>query len=132
MYNIPIYRGKKINSEEYIIGFLYDALMIYKSNMDTNPEMRLWIKTKDGEFEIEKSTLSIHYEDMKTLYEEPIFCSLTDGTGGTITETKDGKSIYKRVHMIDSEGMRISRDIEKIKSIKKYNGVIDIRVSGIY
>ena len=75
--NIPIYRAKKINSDEYVEGYL-------KRCTDTGNI--LWIQTKDWmDYQIDPSTLSIHFPDMVDSEGTRIFASLSkDGKGGDI------------------------------------------------
>ena len=84
--NIPIYRAKKIESEEYIIGLLSEAVAISSTNKDLKPLVRLWVWNKDGRYEIDPSTLAIHYKGMNDSDGKKIFASLDDdkGIGGDI------------------------------------------------
>ena len=76
--NVPIYRAKKIDSDEYLIGYLkFDRKHIHYS---INPidEDNTWHK-------IEENTLAIHFEDMIDSQGNNIFISLQEfGKGGDI------------------------------------------------
>lgn len=95
---IPIYRAKKIDKDEYVMGFLSDCWLMFSPNREL---VRLFIKNKDGEFEIDNTTLAIHFPEM-ILNNYEIFASLQeDGKGGDIfiTEndnTRDGDDLWTR------------------------------------
>jgi hypothetical protein len=81
MINIPIYRAKKIDSDEYVEGYLY-------SNISNN---KYYIRelpingTQELNTEIDKTTLAIHFPDMKDSQKNRIFASLSEnGKGGDI------------------------------------------------
>jgi hypothetical protein len=74
---IPIYRAKMIDSNEYVVGWL-------KTCTDTG--VILWIQTRDWiDYQIDESTLAIHFPDMLDIQGNKIFASLSeDGRGGSI------------------------------------------------
>ena len=84
--NIPIYRAKKIDSDEYVEGYLYESA-IYEA-------FRIITKSI-SEFSIDSSTLSIHFPnwiciDQETEKEVKVFASLQkDKKGGSIVEVRD-------------------------------------------
>ena len=112
--NIPIYRAKKINSDEYIIGqylptyktkrnedgdninedeVLHHYLIKSISNAETDDEDRFdfW-----GFEEIDITTLAIHFPDMTDSQGNKIFASLSeDGKGGDIMKYDDYYGIAK-------------------------------------
>ena len=122
--NIPIYRAKKLDSDEYIIGDLFDSkYIIAKSELNRDisealKHIREDILTKDcisaecknehhllnkmlnkllvnerleHIYEIDKTTLSIHFPDMIDSQGNKIFASLQeDGKGGDIVDTTIG------------------------------------------
>ncbi len=76
--NLPLYRAKEIDSNDYIVGYIIEA------------EGGFWI---DGEYddghifhrEIDTKTLSINFENMIDKNGKKIFASLSkDGVGGDI------------------------------------------------
>ena len=71
---IPIFRAKKLDSDEYVIGF-YEGW-----------EEKHFIVTSPKEFfKIDLATLSIHFPDMLDSQGNKIFASLKeDGKGGDI------------------------------------------------
>ena len=70
--NIPIYRAKKIDGEEYVEGFYIDGHIV---NIDYEG-----FETYE---KIDESTLSIHFEGMLDSEGAKIFASLSDdGKGG--------------------------------------------------
>lgn len=76
--NIPIYRAKKIGSDEYVIGW-------YSSPIIIEGKLYLSITNQDGEHRIDTTTLSIHFPDMIDSQGNKIFASLQeDGRGGDI------------------------------------------------
>lgn len=122
MSNLPIFRAKKIDSDEYIIGDLFDGkYIIAKSELNRDisealKHIREDILTKDcisaecknehhllnkmlnkllvnerleHIYEIDPTTLSIHFPDMLDSQGNKIFASLQeDGKGGDIIETE--------------------------------------------
>lgn len=76
--NIPIYRAKKIDSDECVIGW-------YSSPIIIEGKLYLSITNQDGEHRIDTTTLSIHFPDMIDSQGNKIFASLQeDGRGGDI------------------------------------------------
>ena len=78
MNNIPIYRAKKINSDEYVEGYYYKDgrdHIIFNGDSTTIFGLRV----------IDPSTLAIHFPDMIDSQGNKIFVSLQeDGKGGDI------------------------------------------------
>jgi len=82
--NIPKYRAKKIDSDEYVVGFLVplwsllcEAYAINQGNMYDNNDQSL------DTYQIDPSTLAINFPDMLDSDNTPIFASLSeDGKGG--------------------------------------------------
>ena len=107
--NLPIYRAKKIDSDEYITGnyikvqnkyYIYEdgTSDIYLDDEECfedgsiNGEIRIY----DLIFEIDPSTLAIHFEDMLDSEGNKIFASLSeDGKGGDIVEYNTKKEVVK-------------------------------------
>ena len=83
---IPIFRAKKLDSDECVIGF------IVKSECDEDFLIRV-----DGEYHfIDVSTLSIHFPDMIDSQGNKIFASLQeDGKGGDIMQDDEYFGIAK-------------------------------------
>ena len=76
MINLPIYRAKKIDSDEYVMGW-------YSSPIIIEGKTYLSITNKDGEYRIDTTTLSIHFPNMLDSQGNKIFASLSeDGKGG--------------------------------------------------
>ena len=78
MINIPIYRAKKIDSDEYVEGYYYKDgkdHIIFNGDSTTIFGLRV----------IDPTTLSIHFPDMLDSQGNKIFASLQeDGKGGDI------------------------------------------------
>lgn len=76
--NIPIFRAKKMASDEYVIGFyIFDGvrhlLLVDRGNL--------------VQIQIDPTTLAIHFPDMIDSQGNKIFASLSeDGKGGDIVE----------------------------------------------
>lgn len=98
--NIPIYRAKKIDSDEHI-----EFESFYKYDNKYYAITRIINQTVDGWFtnvqipltqKIEPSTLSIHFPDMTDSQGNKIFCSLSeDGKGGDIMKDDEYYGIAK-------------------------------------
>ncbi len=75
--NIPIYRAKRIDSNEYVEGFLTKCRVSY------------FIESGSSHCdEIDTTTLSIHFPDMLDSEGKKIFASLSeDGKGGDIMKS---------------------------------------------
>ena len=121
MINLPIYRAKKIDSDEYVMGW-------YSSPIIIEGKTYLSITNKDGEYRIDTTTLSIHFSDMLDSQGNEIFASLQkNGRGGDVCSVNDyidsgleGVAIYQNYGFrIDRKGKAMgisfsSRDIEII------------------
>ena len=98
MLNIPIYRAKKIDSDEYIEGYLtaYAEKVFDKTKVN---KIRIDAVYHINDDEIDLSTLAIHFPDMIDSEGTKIFASLSeDGRGGDNLKTHSGKHarlIYK-------------------------------------
>ena len=95
--NIPIYRAKKINSDEFIEGYLIDVRFIFKEWIDD-----VWTsfgETKSNKalvYEIDPTTLAIHFPDIIDSQGNKIFASLNkDGKGGDIMKDDEYYGIAK-------------------------------------
>ena len=118
--NIPIYRAKKIDSDEYVMGMLtkrvFTEYLLIRDDINTNLS------------KIDPTTLAIHFSDMLDSQGNKIFASLSeDGKGGDICYVRDfsygdlqGVARYKDNHFgihRKGKGIGISlkcRDIEVI------------------
>ena len=92
---IPIYRAKKIDSDEYVEGFLSNFKTAFIVELDTQTP-----------FTIDPSTLAIHFPDMIDSDGTKIFASLSeDGKGGDIVEHPRNKDFsLNGVVVITSNG----------------------------
>ena len=82
--NIPIYRAKKIDSNDYIIGYLKFDRKHNHYSINPIDDENTWHKIKEN-------TLSIHFPDMLDSQGNKIFASLQeDGKGGDCTFTQNG------------------------------------------
>ena len=128
--NIPIYRAKKKDSDEYAEGFYYFDKEHYIHGINTS-----WV-----EQEIDKSTLSIHFNDMiasdsNRLLQNGekdlrIFASLSeDGKGGDILKRNPTGYKYKKgivyfkdgciqIDDISIKARFLKHDISKITGIQ--------------
>ena len=94
--NLPIYRAKKIDSEEYIEGYSINGRFIFKEWIDD-----VWTsygETKSNKalvYEIDPTTLAIHFKDMLDSEGNKIFASLSDnGKGGDYTNCEELPVIF--------------------------------------
>ena len=73
--NIPIYRAKVIDGDEFVDGYLFP---------DDNINTTLWrMQSSTAVYEIDPSTLAIHFNGMVDKDSKKIFASLSkDGKGG--------------------------------------------------
>ena len=82
--NIPIYRAKKIDNNEYVEGFYYKDgkdHIIFNGDSTTIFGLRV----------IDSTTLAIHFPDMIDSQGNKLFASLSeDGKGGDIVDTTIG------------------------------------------
>lgn len=104
--NIPIYRAKKIDSDEYIEGFYKNVLyfkdkhiitsLVNISGVENNiQKTNLWDYKN---YEIDQSTLAIHFPDMLDNQGNKIFASLSeDGKGGDIMKDDEYYGIAKYI-----------------------------------
>ena len=123
MISLPIYRAKKIDSDEYVMGW-------YSSPIIIEGKTYLSITNKDGEYRIDTTTLSIHFSDMLDSQGNEIFASLQkNGRGGDICSVNDyiygglnGVAIYQKY------GFRIDR---KGKAMGISLSSTDIKIIGI-
>lgn len=84
--NIPIYRAKKIDSDEWVEGF-------YSQGVSRDKETRFAITNIIMLKEIDPSTLAIHFPNMIDSEGTKIFASLSeDGKGGDILSAESRKS----------------------------------------
>lgn len=123
MIDLPIFRAKKLDSNEYVMGW-------YSSPIIIEGKMYLSITNKDGEYRIDTTTLSIHFPDMLDSQGNEIFASLQeDGKGGDVCSVDDyiygglnGVAIYQNY------GFRIDR---KGKAMGISLSSTDIKIIGI-
>lgn len=84
--NIPIYRAKKIDSDEYVEGYLIDntSISVLQHKRATEMGAKQFRENIDY-FRIDPTTLAIHHENMLDSKENKIFASLQEfGKGGDI------------------------------------------------
>ena len=123
MIDLPIFRAKKLDSNEYVMGW-------YSSPIIIEGKMYLSITNKDGEYRIDPTTLSIHFPNMLDSQGNEIFASLQeDGKGGDVCSVDDyiygglnGVAIYQKY------GFRIDR---KGKAMGISLSSTDIKIIGI-
>ena len=123
MINLPIFRAKKIDSDEYVMGW-------YSSPIIIEGKTYLSITNKDGEYRIDTTTLSIHFPDMLDSQGNEIFASLQkNGRGGDICSVNDYiDSGLEGVAIYQNYGFRIDR---KGKAMGISLSSTDIKITGI-
>ena len=121
--NIPICRAKKIDSDEYVIGW-------YSSPIIIEGKLYLSITNQDGEHRIDTTTLSIHFPDMIDSQGNEIFASLQkNGRGGDVCSVNDYiDSGLEGVAIYQNYGFRIDR---KGKAMGISLSSTDIKIIGI-
>lgn len=81
--NIPVFRAKKIDSDEYVIGYYYKRSSRRHEHYIDSYEIQ---KQLTGN-EIDPTTLAIHFPDMLDSEGNKIFASLSDdGRGGDLVQ----------------------------------------------
>ena len=130
---IPLYRAKKIDSDEYVEGFLIidqlDEKPYLMKVFDEKPSMKEWIRSA---IDIDPSTLAIHMEDMLDSEGTEIFASLSeDGKGGDIVNDKSwGMDVVfiqaRRIYAIKVNGNFLNAPKYLDALVKK-----DLKVIGI-
>jgi len=122
MTQIPIYRAKKLNSDEWVEGYCYaDDYTRNIVNYDVDEPFNT---------EIDQSTLSIHFSNMLDSNNNKIFASLSeDGKGGDIL--KDLNSWY--IIYDNKNGCFIGKEINSInlKLNLHYWNFKDCTITGI-
>lgn len=89
MLNIPIFRAKKQDSNEYVKGWYSEPIII-------EGELYLSITNKDGTFRIDPKTLAINFPDILDSQGNEIFASLSeDGKAGDIMKDDEYYGIAK-------------------------------------
>ena len=123
MINLPIFRAKKIDSDEYVMGW-------YSSPIIIEGKTYLSITNKDGEYRIDTTTLSIHFPDMLDSQGNEIFASLQkNGRGGDVCSVNDYiDSGLEGVAIYQNYGFRIDR---KGKAMGISLSSTDIKIIGI-
>ena len=121
--NIPIFRAKKLDSDEYVMGW-------YSSPIIIEGKIYLSITNKDGEYRIDPTTLSIHFPNMLDSQGNEIFASLQeDGKGGDICSVNNFiDSRLKGIAIYQNYGFRIDR---KGKAMGISLSSTDIKIIGI-
>ena len=93
--NIPIYRAKKIDSDEYVIGCYssaYDVHHYIITHLGVDTKVNVVFKMSSYIHKIDPTTLAIHFPDMLDGQGNKFFASLSkNGIGGDefITENED-------------------------------------------
>lgn len=97
--NIPIYRAKKIDSDEYVEGFYFNYWNKEKHYIGTITTKEFTNKVNEWTssiYEIDPTTLAIHFPDMLDSQGNRIFASLSeDGKGGDIMKDDEYYGIAK-------------------------------------
>ena len=122
--NIPIYRAKKIGSDEYIIGYYTEKVKEYPG--------KHYIHFNNGYTEtyerIDPTTLAIHFPDTNI---EDLFFGLDNGLGASIIEAVfvDDISPFKGIAMHSHYGYVF---FDKNNDWVHINKLKDIKVIGIH
>ena len=131
---IPIFRAKKIDSDEYVKGGYSDTLFLCMGDIQGHYISYKKINVVGREITLQESidptTISIHFPDMLDSQGNKIFASLQeDGKGGDVCSVNDyidsglnGVAIYQKY------GFRIDR---KGKAMGISLSSTDIKIIGI-
>lgn len=96
---IPIYRAKKIDSDEYVIGFYSSAYDIHHyiiTHLGVDTKANAVYQMSTDIHKIDPTTLAIHFPDMLDSQGNKIFASLSeDGKGGDIMKDDEYYGIAK-------------------------------------
>ena len=126
MIDLPIYRAKKIDSDEYIEGYLVSNLVSNSNGMP--PEV--YYNIQNGlfyKYRIDPATLAIHFPSMMDIKGNKIFASLQDdGRGGDILFDME----YEFTIIFDGLKFRLE-GLECNTKISEYDKFTDFEVIGI-
>ena len=126
MIDLPIYRAKKIDSDEYIEGYLVSNLVSNSNGMP--PEV--YYNIQNGlfyKYRIDPATLAIHLPSMMDIKGNKIFASLQDdGRGGDILFDME----YEFTIIFDDLKFRLE-GLECNTKISEYDKFTDFEVIGI-
>lgn len=129
---IPIYRGKKIDSDEYVEGFLVidkkakkyfitsDSILMYNKSIED--DLRTIFNN-----EIDPTTLAIHFSDIPI---ENLFFGIDNGKGASIIEAKfiDDNTMFKGIAIHTQYGYVFYDKNDDWVHVSK---LFDIKVIGI-
>ena len=86
--NMPIYRAKKIDSDEYVEGYYSPAYYIHHyiiTHLGVDTKIDVVYRMSTDIHKIDPTTLAIHFPDMLDSQGNKVFASLQeDGKGGDI------------------------------------------------
>lgn len=99
MLIIPLFRAKKIDSNEYVIGFYSSAYDIHHyviTHLGVDTKTSTVYQMSTSIHKIDPTTISINFPDMLDSQGNKIFASLSeDGKGGDIMKDDDYYGIAK-------------------------------------
>jgi len=136
--NIPIYRAKKIDSDEYVIGFYSSAYDIHHyviTHLGVDTKTSTVYQMSTDIHKIDPTTLAIHFPDMLDSQGNKIFASLNeDGKGGDIVnldercgENFNAVSLYRYYEIHLKGGVDLLNRAKYLRCYPKK----DIKVIGI-
>jgi len=120
--NIPIYRAKKIDSDDWVEGYLTNDFWIGIDQRDYT----IYNVQKEKSYRIDIGTLAIHFTNMIDKNGKKIFASLSeDGVGGDI---RDSNWV-----IFYSDGCIKHRSLDdELEHISNYRIFKDFEVIGIH
>ena len=135
MINLPIFRAKKLDSNEYLEGWYSDTLFLcmgdFQGHFISYKKINVVGKEITLQESIDPKTLSIHFPNMLAKDSDRynssgekdlrVFASLQlDGKGGDLVGYIDGHINYNvaEKYVISEDGVLFLRDI--VPNIKKY------------
>ena len=132
--NIPLYRGRTTDSDEYVEGWLYKY---YNKTFKTHAYYIFTDHNKMFYNQIDPSTLAIHFPDMIDSEGTKIFASLNmEGVGGDICDVDDGARIgvflfHEDAFCIDVRPLKVFREDSEFSSLKPAQYRFRTKVTGI-
>ena len=123
--NIPIYRAKKIDSDEYVVGF-------YFCDTDCGVDVIKLLEDTNKDIVVDASTLTIHFPNKKDSLNNPIFASLNfNGKGADIVLNQQPKYNNHIVYLYSNDGVLSSRVVKYLDDVKYKQQEKDVEVVGI-
>ena len=122
--NAPIYRAKKIGSDEYVIGYYSPAYDIHHyiiTYLGVDTKVNVVYQMSTDIHKIDPTTLAIHFSDMIDSQGNKIFASLNNISGSILTDGEYEFNLYFdriKYRVIGNEVNSEINDYEEWKDFK--------------